>query len=134
LLEQSHYPLGGKHVTEHLEEAGQHPHAPRPVEMQEVSVGQLPAQDTLGERQHEALFHWRSLRSQPGTKREEEKQQNDRYSNDSSAPAAKKATQNVEARNGARDRRANQSRRVFTRLSGLLHLRVPASRDYGRPR
>ena len=57
MLQQPERPLGGEVVPEHPVPAGEDLQRARPVEVQEVDVGDVAAGDALGEVEHEALFH-----------------------------------------------------------------------------
>src|SRR5690606_2132217 len=58
-LQEADHPLGPHRHAEDLEEAGDHPQAPRPVEVEEVAVRDVPLEQALGEDDHEPLLHGR---------------------------------------------------------------------------
>ena len=78
LLHQSEEALGEQGDAEDLEDAGERPKAAGPVEMQEVAVGDRALQHSLGEDEHEALFHGRPLRTQQPPQRDREHERDDR--------------------------------------------------------
>ena len=57
VLEQAERPLGGERVAEDLVPPAQHVQRSRPVQVQEVDVGDVAGGDPLGEVEHEALLH-----------------------------------------------------------------------------
>ena len=57
MLEQAEGPLDGERVPEQLVPRHQHVQRARPVEMQEVDVGDVPLGHPLREVEHEALLH-----------------------------------------------------------------------------
>ena len=57
MLQQPERPLGPQGVPEHLVPAEERVERSRSVQMQEVDVGDVALGETLGEVEHEALFH-----------------------------------------------------------------------------
>ena len=82
LLQEAHDALGRERVSEHLEEAREHPEAAGPIEMEEVGVRNLAPQDPLREREHEAFLHRRSLRPQQAAERDQKQREEDEDGHD----------------------------------------------------
>ena len=78
LLAEPEEPLGQERDAEHLEHAGERPQAPRPVEVQEVAVGDRAVQHELREDEHEALFHRRPGRAEQAAQRQREHERDHR--------------------------------------------------------
>ena len=77
LLEQRDQTLGRQGHAEHLEHAGQHPQAPRSVQVQEVAVGEIAMEHSLGEDEHEAFLHRRPLRAEEPAQWDQEGERDD---------------------------------------------------------
>jgi len=81
-LEQADHALDEQGHAEDLEHAGEDPHATGAVEVEEVAVRYVAAQEALTEDEHEALFHRWSGASEQAAERDRDDEEQDRDRDD----------------------------------------------------
>ena len=69
MLEQSEPPFGRQRNAEHLVDRREHPETARSVQVQEITVGNLPVKHLFGEDEHEPFFHRRTVVAQQSADR-----------------------------------------------------------------